>query len=125
MESQEYKIVQVSTKPLFFRRCKCGSFTTPVIMNDFEQGQEAFYCDSKCKKVITDLKTSYLLKLVVLDVCKNKLESIVAFDKAVADFIGCCPKEYLEVNFIQGNAKICSVNKPFSSICSFWIKINC
>lgn len=119
MESREYKIVQASTKYLFFRRCKCGGFTTPVIMNDFEQGQETFYCDSKCKKVITDLKTSYLLKLVVLDICKNKLESIIAYDKAVAEFIGCWPKEYLEVNFIQGNSKIRSVNKPSSSIYSF------
>ena len=119
MESREYKIIQASTKCLFFRRCKCGGFTTPVIMNDFVQGQETFYCDSKCKKVITDLKTSYTLRLVVLDICRNKLESIIAYDKAAAEFIGCWPKEYLEANFIHKNLKICSVNKPLPQFIVF------
>ncbi|KAI8642874.1 hypothetical protein BD408DRAFT_415770 [Parasitella parasitica] len=96
MEFREYRIIQASTKALLFRKCECGGYTTPVIINDLVFDQEIFYCHSKCKKIITEFKIAYKLPLIVLNTMTSKLESIVAYDDTVADFIGCLPKQYLK-----------------------------
>ncbi|KAL7314471.1 hypothetical protein PS15m_006037 [Mucor circinelloides] len=95
METQQYKIIQASTQKLLFIKCTCSTYITFVTKNEFVYGQETCYCVT-CKKIIKDKKVTYKLALAVLDIEKNKMESIILYDDMASKAIGCPPSQYIE-----------------------------
>lgn len=90
-----YKILQVSGLHVLFRKCgECLSNLVFVIVN--KQGKDCFYCE-KCKALAESYKITYRLQLVVLDICHDLIDTVIAYDDVCETFIGCPASEFAEV----------------------------
>jgi hypothetical protein len=94
----KYKILQVTGKNLLFRKCgKCTSIL--VFAVDDGQGKSLFYCN-KCKELAESYKITYQLEFIALDICKNLVETAIAYNEVTEKFIGCTANAFAEVIII-------------------------
>lgn len=93
--SSQYKIIQVRLRKLLYQRCSCRGPVIPVLgSKNYKTG--GAYC-VRCEDIVGEPLLNYKFVMTVFDIFEAIVEDLTFYDEVGESFIGCSPKELIQV----------------------------